>query len=85
MNDNAKVLLAAIAGAAVGIVAGILIAPASGKETLEDLNKKADALKKDMEELSEKSKKSINEMSDTLSNSITKTFNGLKKDAIGKE
>lgn len=80
MNNPAKVLLAAIAGAAVGLIAGILVAPASGKETLDDISKKANDLRDDLEDLSKKSKKSFEEMSETLSEKIQTTINGLKKE-----
>ena len=80
MNNPAKVLLAAIAGAAVGLIAGILIAPASGKETLDDISKKANDLRNDLEDLSKKSKKSFEEMGETLSEKIQTTINGLKKE-----
>lgn len=42
MNNNSKVLLALLAGAAIGAAAGILFAPERGSETRERLS---DALK----------------------------------------
>ncbi|GAB2549436.1 hypothetical protein [Rufibacter soli] len=38
-NDNSKVLLAAAAGAAAGVVVGILMAPSNGKDSRESLMK----------------------------------------------
>ncbi|WP_048921171.1 YtxH domain-containing protein [Rufibacter radiotolerans] len=38
-NDNSKVLLAAAAGAAAGVVVGILMAPSNGKDSRENLMK----------------------------------------------
>jgi gas vesicle protein len=81
MNNNAKVFLAAVAGAALGVIAGILIAPASGKETLDDISKKANDLKGDLDDLAKKSKKSLEEISENLVANIQTTINGLKKDA----
>lgn len=40
-----KLAIGAIVGAAVGVVAGILTAPKSGKETRDDIKEKADDLK----------------------------------------
>ena len=37
MNTTGKIVVAALAGAAVGAVAALLLAPASGKETREKL------------------------------------------------
>jgi gas vesicle protein len=42
---KAKVLLGAIIGVAAGFVAGVLTAPKSGKDTREELKKKAEAKK----------------------------------------
>ncbi|WP_192820123.1 YtxH domain-containing protein [Rufibacter sp. LB8] len=39
MNDNSKVLIAAAAGAAAGVIAGLLMAPSAGKESREGLLK----------------------------------------------
>ena len=65
MSDTSKIVVAALAGAAIGAVAALLLAPASGKETREKLrekfagakdkmsdflNKSADAAKKAKEE-----------------------------------
>jgi gas vesicle protein len=40
-----KLAMGAIVGAAVGVVAGILTAPKSGRETREDIKRKADEAK----------------------------------------
>jgi gas vesicle protein len=45
MSRKSKFTLGAIVGAAVGVVAGLLTAPKSGKETRADLRKKADDVK----------------------------------------
>ncbi|WP_020526724.1 YtxH domain-containing protein [Flexithrix dorotheae] len=80
MSQNSKVLLAAIAGAAVGVIAGILVAPASGKDTFEDLSKKAEELKDDLEDIAAKGRKSVRELSDTVTDNLQKNINGLKKE-----
>ncbi|WP_165864765.1 YtxH domain-containing protein [Rufibacter latericius] len=43
-NDNSKILIAAAAGAAAGVVAGILMAPSNGKDSREGLVKAAGQL-----------------------------------------
>lgn len=40
MSDSSKIIIAALAGAAVGAVAALLLAPASGKETRDKLKNK---------------------------------------------
>ncbi|MBX2842731.1 MAG: YtxH domain-containing protein [Flammeovirgaceae bacterium] len=80
MSQNSKVLLAAIAGAAIGVIAGIMVAPASGKDTLDDLSKKAEELKDDLEDIAAKGRKSVREISDTVTDNLQKNINGLKKE-----
>lgn len=45
MNTTSKVMTGLLVGVSVGIIAGILIAPDSGKKTWEKLAKKANNLK----------------------------------------
>lgn len=45
-NTTTKVLFAALIGAAAGGVAGIMLAPASGKDTRKKITKQAKKLKK---------------------------------------
>ncbi|UZR95137.1 YtxH domain-containing protein [Chondrinema litorale] len=80
MNNNAKILLAALAGASLGAIAGLLVAPGSGKETLDDISKKADELKGELEDMATKSTKSVKELGDAISENIRKSMNGLKKE-----
>jgi gas vesicle protein len=42
---SSKIAIGAIVGAGIGIVAGILTAPKSGRETRDDIKRKADDLK----------------------------------------
>lgn len=44
MKDNSKILIAAAAGAAAGVVAGILMAPSTGKDSRDGLMKVAGQL-----------------------------------------
>ena len=80
MNNNAKILLAALAGVSLGAIAGLLVAPGSGKETIDDISKKADELKGELEDMATKSTKSVKELGDAISENIRKSMNGLKKE-----
>ncbi len=57
MSNSGKVLLGVLAGAAAGIITGILIAPASGKETRENISAKTDDLLAQIKELLNKKDK----------------------------
>ena len=74
MDNTSKVLLAVAAGAAAGLVAGILLAPASGEETRENLKKQGQKLKDDvsstLEELNESAKEKIDQIKQTASHAI---------------
>jgi gas vesicle protein len=59
MNDTGKIVLAAAAGIAVGALAGILLAPASGKETREKLMGKASDIKDKAEDAVKGAKESV--------------------------
>lgn len=45
MGATSKLAIGAIVGAAVGVVAGVLTAPKSGKETRDDIKRKAEDVK----------------------------------------
>lgn len=49
MSKGSKFALGALIGGLAGLVAGLLAAPKSGKETRQDLRRKADELKKTAE------------------------------------
>lgn len=51
---KAKFPLGAVIGAAAGIIAGVLTAPKSGKETRDDIKSKAEELKKKAAEAMDK-------------------------------
>lgn len=50
MNDTGKTILTFLTGAAAGALAGILLAPESGKKTREMISQKALDLKEDLDE-----------------------------------
>ncbi|MFN3317072.1 MAG: YtxH domain-containing protein [Raineya sp.] len=49
MSNGQKILLSFLAGAAAGVVAGLLIAPDSGKEIRKKIAKKASDIKDTLE------------------------------------
>ncbi len=51
MSNTSKILIAALSGAALGAVAALLFAPASGKETREALKDKLDDAKDSIDDL----------------------------------
>ncbi len=85
MSNNGKVLIAALAGAALGAIAGLLVAPNSGKETLDDISKKADELKGELEDMATKSTLSVRELGDAISENIKNSMNGLRKELDEKK
>ena len=65
-NDTGKVILAAIAGAAAGAIAGILMAPASGRTTRDELNRNVNILKNSLgdsvKEFTDMGREKLNEL-----------------------
>ena len=72
MSSDSKLLLGLILGAATGAVAGLLLAPASGKETRENLSDKAGEIKSDLD-------KKFNELSKKLQDLDTESLNDFKE------
>ncbi|MFO7879114.1 MAG: YtxH domain-containing protein [Bacteroidota bacterium] len=56
MSNSGKILLGVLAGAAAGVITGILVAPASGKETRENISSKTDELLSNLKEFMSKEK-----------------------------
>ncbi|MCF8231140.1 MAG: YtxH domain-containing protein [Bacteroidales bacterium] len=59
MSDGSKVLLGVLAGAAAGVVTGVLIAPASGKETRDTIADKSEELLEGVRDLINKEKEKV--------------------------
>jgi len=59
MSNGGKVLLGVLAGAAAGIVTGVLIAPASGKETRDTITDKSEELLQGVKDLINKEKEKV--------------------------
>ncbi len=54
-----KLAIGALIGAAAGLVAGVLTAPKSGRETRDDIKKKAEELKSKADSASSKTRKEL--------------------------
>ena len=61
MSNSGKVLLGALAGATAGIITGVLIAPASGKDTRNNVSEKTDELLTNVKEILNKQKQQFEE------------------------
>lgn len=66
MNTTSKVITGVLVGASVGILAGILIAPDSGKRTREKLTNKAKDLKTRMVDTLDSAKTAYNREVESL-------------------
>jgi len=80
-NNAGNVVLGTLLGAAVGFAAGILLAPASGKETRENLNEKATELKGSLSEATDKALSSINEVKETAQRTLREEADKVKEEA----
>lgn len=74
MDNTSKILLSIAAGAAAGLVAGVLLAPASGEETRANLQKQGKKLKKDLsrkiEDLGDDAEEKLSELKKSASNAM---------------
>lgn len=59
MTNSGKVLLGVLAGAAAGVITGVLIAPASGKETRDNISNKTDELLSNVKEILNRQKDKV--------------------------
>lgn len=73
-----KTLIALLAGAALGAVAGVLLAPASGEETRHKLNRKAGDLRDQMTDLIDKGNSLVNDVKDTAKDASAKASKTVK-------
>ena len=76
MNTGQKILLSFLAGVSVGAVAGLLIAPNSGKETRKKLSQKAGDIKSSIGTQMTKLTDKVNEL--TKKNEASKTVEATK-------
>lgn len=78
-NNSGNVVLGTLLGAAVGFAAGILLAPASGKETRDNLNEKASELKGSLSEATDKALSTINEVKESAQRTVREEADKVKK------
>ena len=78
MANKGKVALGAILGAAVGVVAGVLTAPKSGKETRDDLKAKADDLKNQTKQKADQVKTKAETVAGDVKKKADEAVSGIK-------
>ncbi len=69
MSTNTKIVIALLAGVAVGATLGILFAPESGSETREKLNNALKDLGDSIKDLADSGLEDLNETVDGMTNS----------------
>ena len=69
-NQSGNVILGTLIGAAVGFAAGILLAPASGKETRENLGEKANEAKDAINDVAHKAMASLKEVKESAERTL---------------
>ncbi|HMQ00799.1 MAG TPA: YtxH domain-containing protein [Cyclobacteriaceae bacterium] len=79
MNTTAKVITGFLAGASLGILTGILIAPKSGKKTRDALMSKGKDLKNKVAEKYYDARKTYNSKIDELAKEGKSTLDSLKQ------
>lgn len=72
MNNSQKSLLAFIAGAAAGAIAGLLLAPEAGDQTMKKISKKASDLADELENSWETNSKRIKDLTDAALSEVEK-------------
>ena len=75
MNRTGKTIVTFVTGVSIGIVAGILIAPQSGKRTRDDINYAAKKASRDFE----RANWQFNQKANKLQKGIKKQTNRFKK------
>lgn len=71
MSNTGNVLIGIMAGAAAGVITGILIAPASGKDTRDSILSKTDELLTSVKEILNKQKQQVEEEVDKVKSKTT--------------
>lgn len=78
MANNGKIAFGAIIGAAAGLIAGVLTAPKSGKETRADIKTKAAELKDKADETSQAAKDRALDLKARAESSVNNAVDGAK-------
>jgi gas vesicle protein len=77
MNNNSKILLGFIAGAAIGSALGILMAPDKGSETRRRIVEKGNDLGDSLSDFSDTVKDKLNDVVDGVKSTFSKTRNSM--------
>jgi gas vesicle protein len=75
-DNNGKILLAMLAGASAGVIAGILMAPETGEATRGNLKKSASKLSKDLESRLQAGMEQLQSMSTSAGSLLNKVKGG---------
>lgn len=70
MNTSGKILVAAAAGAAVGVLFGLLFAPDNGKETRRKINDEGKKLADDLKYRFRRGKEKLNDLKDEIEETV---------------
>jgi len=70
MNTMNKILIGTLSGMVAGVAIGLLTAPASGKETRENLAKQANKLKRKISKLSGRAEEEMEELEEVFAHEI---------------
>jgi gas vesicle protein len=78
MKKGTNIAFGAIIGAAVGVAAGILTAPKSGKETRDDIKQKADTVKSQVSKTGNDFIHKADEVTDEVRNKAKEAMNSVR-------
>lgn len=78
-NERKKVVIAATLGVTTGVVAGLLLAPKSGKQTWEYLSKNIHKLPKKARVFSEKTQEMMGEAKESIAEETHKIMSEVKE------
>lgn len=83
-NQSGNVILGTLIGAAMGFAAGILLAPAKGSETREQLTEKGEDLKKSINDAADRAVASLKDLRESAERTVKKKSDELRTKARSK-
>ena len=87
-NQTGNVILGTLIGAAVGLAAGILLAPAKGSDTRQQLSDKTDELKNSLNDVAGKAMDSLKDLREAAERTMKKKaddFSAKVKNAVNEK